>query len=69
MLSSNWLREVGAALRAGETSESCTGAGCVGSLSPVPACSSMSGLGCCGAGRRGLAILGADNSLKGCGWG
>lgn len=42
-LSSNWLREVGAALRVGETSESCIGAVC---LSTVPACSSKSGLGC-----------------------
>ena len=36
VLSSNWLREVGAALRAGETSESCTGAVSV-CLSTVPA--------------------------------
>lgn len=45
-LSSNWLREVGAALRVGETSESCIGAVCAGCLSTVPACSSKSGLGC-----------------------
>lgn len=46
VLSSNWLREVGAVLSVGETSESCTGAACAGCLSAVPACSSKSGLGC-----------------------
>ena len=46
VLSSNWVRDVGAALRAGETSESCVGATCVVCLSTVPACSSKSGLGC-----------------------
>lgn len=65
VLSSNWLREVGAVLRVGETSESCVGAAWAGCLSRVLACCSKSGLGCWGAGKRGLAILGADNSLKG----
>lgn len=46
VLSSNWLREVGAVLRVGETSESCVGAAFVACLSTVPACSSRSGLGC-----------------------
>lgn len=69
VLSNNWLRDVGATLRAGEASVSCGGAVCVGCLSTGPVCSSKSGLGCWGVGKRGLAILGADNSLKGCGWG
>lgn len=46
VLSSNWLREVGAARRAGEASESGIGVACVGCLSMVPACNSRSGLGC-----------------------
>lgn len=45
-LSSNWLREVGAALRVGEASESCKGAVCAGSLSTAPAFGSKSGFGC-----------------------
>lgn len=45
-LSSSWLRDVGAALRAGEASESCAGVGCVCCLSTAPVCSSASGLGC-----------------------
>lgn len=46
VLSSNWLRDVGAVLRVGETSESCTGAAWAGCLSTEPACNSKSGLGC-----------------------
>lgn len=45
VLSSNWLREVGAALRAGETSVSGMGAACVDCLSTVSACDSKSDLG------------------------
>lgn len=46
VLSSNWLREVGAALTGGEISESCIDATCVVCLSIVPAGSSTSGFGC-----------------------